>query len=60
MLASDDTGTPAGKRAACSPCVVPDEMSITEPLMVMGLLNATAMSGAETVVWLGPRPTLHI
>ena len=56
MLLSETTGTPFGKRAACSFCVVPADMSVTVPLIVRDLPNSTDRSGAVMVVCEGPLP----
>ncbi len=58
MDLSEATGTPLGKRAACSSCVVPAETSVTEPLMTKPDPRAILASGASTVNALGPLPTL--
>ena len=57
-LASETQGTPFGKSAFCSACVVPEETSITVPVIVIGVEVVTPMSGAVTVVALGPLPIL--
>src|ERR1035437_8298004 len=59
-LASDIHGTPFGKSAACSFCLVPAEMSITVPEIVTGVAVVTPTLGAVTVVWLGPWPIAYI
>ena len=50
MLASDTHGKPLGKFAATASCFEPAEMSITEPVIVIGVAVVTPMLGAVTVV----------
>jgi hypothetical protein len=56
MLSSDTAGTPLGNRSFKASSWVPGETSVTVPLISMGVLNGTAVSGAETVIELGPLP----
>ena len=58
MLSSDTTGTPFGKRAACSFCFVPADTSVTVPRIVMTDPAVTPDIGASTVMELGPLPTV--
>ncbi len=56
MLASDTHGRPLGKFNATAAWDAPAEMSVTEPVMVMGVDVVTPICGAEIVVLLGPWP----
>ncbi len=56
MLASETHGKPLGKFAATASCYEPAEMSITEPVIVIGVEVVTPMLGAVIVVMLGPMP----
>ena len=55
-LASETQGTPFGKSAFCCVCCVPAETSMTVPLITRGVPTHVAVSGAVTVVALGPCP----
>src|SRR5208283_6232113 len=60
ILASETHGKPCGKFAAIACCCEPAEMSITVPLIVIGVAVVTPRLGAETVVVLGPMPYAYI
>src|ERR1035441_9352421 len=60
MLASETQGNPFGKFAAGACCFVPADMSITVPLIVMGVAVVTPTLGALTVIELGPLPYAYI
>ncbi len=48
MLASETHGNPLGKFAATASCDAPAEISVTVPLMVIGVSVVTPTLGAET------------
>ena len=56
MLASETAGSPFGKFMATAFCCEPAEISVTVPVMVMGVAVVTPTSGAVTVVLVGPVP----
>src|SRR3989339_87009 len=55
MLSSDIAGTPYGKRAACSSCVVPADISVTLPLIATLVPNSVAnLAECPCVIWQSP------
>ena len=59
MSASDIAGTPFGNRIVTLMSSVPGDTSMTVPCMSIGVLTDCVVSGAETVVALGPLPTAY-